>query len=83
LAVFSLKKSEGKDSAQWAVSGFPLLASRSTPPAPRSLKQRVNEGRGFGAAEDDEDADQQENNDDRGDEVGLVRQDEVEQFGDE
>lgn len=49
---------------------------------PHFSEERVDERRGFGAAEDDENSDQQQHNDDRSNEVSLVRQDEVEQFGD-
>ena len=46
-------------------------------------EQRVNKRRGFGAAEDNQRANQQEHNNDRRNKVGFVRQDEVEQLGDE
>ena len=47
-----------------------------------ALKERVNKRRGFGAAKDDQCANQQEHNNDRRNEVGLVRHDEIEQLGD-
>ena len=52
-------------------------------PAPRFLEQRVNKRRGFGATKNDQCADQQEHDNDRRYEVGLVRHDEIEQLGDE
>ena len=46
-------------------------------------EQRVNKRRGFGAAKDDQCADQQQHDDNRGNEISFVRHDEVEQFDDE
>ena len=48
-----------------------------------ALEKRVNKRRGFGAAKNDQCADQQEHDNDRRYEVGLVRHDEIEQLGDE
>ena len=45
-------------------------------------EQRVNKRRSFGAAENDQRADQQKNNDDGRNEISFVRHDEVEQLGD-
>ena len=46
-------------------------------------EQRVNKRRGFGASKNDQRANKQEHDNDRRNEVGFVRHDEVEQFGDE
>ena len=46
-------------------------------------EQRVNKRRGFGAAKNDQRANKQEHDNDRRNEVSLVRHDEVEQLGDE
>ncbi len=48
-----------------------------------ALEKRVNKRRGFGAAKNDQCANQQEHNNDRRNKVGLVRHDEIEQLGDE
>ena len=48
-----------------------------------ALEKRIDKRRGFGATKNDQCANQQEHNNDRRNKVGLVRQDEVEQLGDE
>ena len=80
-AVFSLKKIEAKSLLSRKI--YVLWAPCSMPHAPRSLEQRVNKRRGFGAPKNYQGANQQKNNDDGRNKVSFVRHDEVEQLGDE